>query len=437
MSVLSKPYFHSTPLAFTHLEKILWGKEGPICPHCGTIGNARRCSRTLHKEENRLIGWGEASGFPSIWQAIRSRLCGHAPKNPRQPKSAAREACGTVHAIAGALRSFSLDYCAGGAAWLVRLNAYRWAKGAALIPPIVIGIFGQLDARAEHADIINRFALKSENVLIANRTVEPCSVRIGHNRRFDLQRATKEKHLSQRDGLGVCWNNDWIASILVEGQQQISALATSRMFGIFDQFEECGRMWFRRIIDIEGGFCQQNMSFELRDNSRCLAEIFNRKIESQGELKWGQLGYRGVVRDGDFCKDVGATGRRGSLNCVGLPLDLVKLTLHGDNLLAAGFGLFEGSFSNLFAGPEQESGGYSQYDGEHSNHQGTESYDYLFVVVNALDKIVPAILYFLLGAGPIIGFFLIAFGRFWSGSILLGAWFLLIVALMFNLGGRH
>jgi transposase-like protein len=42
MSVLSKPYFHSTPLAFTHLEKILWGKEGPICPHCGTVGNATK-----------------------------------------------------------------------------------------------------------------------------------------------------------------------------------------------------------------------------------------------------------------------------------------------------------------------------------------------------------------------------------------------------------
>jgi transposase-like protein len=34
-------YFHSTPAAFEHLEKILWAGE-PVCPHCGTVGNATK-----------------------------------------------------------------------------------------------------------------------------------------------------------------------------------------------------------------------------------------------------------------------------------------------------------------------------------------------------------------------------------------------------------
>src|SRR5438270_257838 len=36
MSVLSRPYFHDEPLAFEHLEKVLW-PQGPVCPHCGSI----------------------------------------------------------------------------------------------------------------------------------------------------------------------------------------------------------------------------------------------------------------------------------------------------------------------------------------------------------------------------------------------------------------
>jgi len=39
MSILSKPYFHDEAAAFEHLEAVLW-PDGPICPHCGVIGNA-------------------------------------------------------------------------------------------------------------------------------------------------------------------------------------------------------------------------------------------------------------------------------------------------------------------------------------------------------------------------------------------------------------
>src|SRR5215207_8247701 len=37
MSVLSKPHFHSEEAAFQHLEKLLW-PNGPVCPHCGSMG---------------------------------------------------------------------------------------------------------------------------------------------------------------------------------------------------------------------------------------------------------------------------------------------------------------------------------------------------------------------------------------------------------------
>lgn len=41
MSILSKPYFHSVPAAYDHMEKVLWDGE-PVCPHCGTVGNATK-----------------------------------------------------------------------------------------------------------------------------------------------------------------------------------------------------------------------------------------------------------------------------------------------------------------------------------------------------------------------------------------------------------
>jgi len=37
MSVLSKPHFHNEEAAFHHLENLLW-PNGPVCPHCGSMG---------------------------------------------------------------------------------------------------------------------------------------------------------------------------------------------------------------------------------------------------------------------------------------------------------------------------------------------------------------------------------------------------------------
>jgi transposase-like protein len=41
MSNLSKIPFHSEPAAFEYLEKTLW-PQGPICPHCSTVGTATK-----------------------------------------------------------------------------------------------------------------------------------------------------------------------------------------------------------------------------------------------------------------------------------------------------------------------------------------------------------------------------------------------------------
>jgi transposase-like protein len=41
MSNLSKIPFHSEPAAFDYLEKTLW-PQGPVCPHCGTVGTATK-----------------------------------------------------------------------------------------------------------------------------------------------------------------------------------------------------------------------------------------------------------------------------------------------------------------------------------------------------------------------------------------------------------
>src|SRR3954462_5617562 len=45
MSVLSKPYFHDEAAAFEHLEGLLW-PNGPVCPHCGSMGKHYDLSKT-------------------------------------------------------------------------------------------------------------------------------------------------------------------------------------------------------------------------------------------------------------------------------------------------------------------------------------------------------------------------------------------------------
>jgi transposase-like protein len=58
MSNLSKIPFHSEPAAFEYLEKTLW-PEGPVCPHCGTVGTATKlqAAKGEGKRQARLGLW--------------------------------------------------------------------------------------------------------------------------------------------------------------------------------------------------------------------------------------------------------------------------------------------------------------------------------------------------------------------------------------------
>ncbi len=57
MSILSKKYFHDEAAAFAHLEALLW-TDGPVCPHCGTVGQAGRLEGVRGKNgEVRLGLW--------------------------------------------------------------------------------------------------------------------------------------------------------------------------------------------------------------------------------------------------------------------------------------------------------------------------------------------------------------------------------------------
>lgn len=48
MSVLSRPYFHDEAAAFEHLEAVVWGGEAR-CPHCGTVGEAKKIKANPEK----------------------------------------------------------------------------------------------------------------------------------------------------------------------------------------------------------------------------------------------------------------------------------------------------------------------------------------------------------------------------------------------------
>jgi transposase-like protein len=45
MSVFDLPHFHDETAAFAKLESILW-PNGPVCPHCGSLGRSRRLGGT-------------------------------------------------------------------------------------------------------------------------------------------------------------------------------------------------------------------------------------------------------------------------------------------------------------------------------------------------------------------------------------------------------
>jgi hypothetical protein len=40
-SILSAPCLHSETAAFEYVESLLW-PNGPVCPHCGVVGNAAK-----------------------------------------------------------------------------------------------------------------------------------------------------------------------------------------------------------------------------------------------------------------------------------------------------------------------------------------------------------------------------------------------------------
>jgi transposase-like protein len=59
MSKLSKSVFHSEAAAFEYLEETLW-PDGPVCPHCGTVGNATKLQapdRVEGKRQARIGLW--------------------------------------------------------------------------------------------------------------------------------------------------------------------------------------------------------------------------------------------------------------------------------------------------------------------------------------------------------------------------------------------
>ena len=57
-SELSAPHFHDEAAAFAYVEAKLW-PNGPVCPHCGTLGKA-----------GRLLG---KSARPGLWKCYACR----------------------------------------------------------------------------------------------------------------------------------------------------------------------------------------------------------------------------------------------------------------------------------------------------------------------------------------------------------------------------
>jgi transposase-like protein len=70
MSILTKKYFRDEAAAFQHLESLLW-PEGPVCPHCGTIGNAGRLEGVRGKPSKKNP---EGAVRHGLWKC-RSKEC--------------------------------------------------------------------------------------------------------------------------------------------------------------------------------------------------------------------------------------------------------------------------------------------------------------------------------------------------------------------------
>ena len=55
MSVLSQPFFHDEEAAYAKLESIVW-PDGPVCPHCGSVGRIYRLQGETHRIGLRKCG---------------------------------------------------------------------------------------------------------------------------------------------------------------------------------------------------------------------------------------------------------------------------------------------------------------------------------------------------------------------------------------------
>ncbi|MEQ8343415.1 IS1595 family transposase [Marinovum algicola] len=69
MSVLSAKYMHDEAAAFEHVEAMIWGDE-PICPHCGTVGNAGKLEGVRTKPSKKNPEGKERHG---LWKCRECR----------------------------------------------------------------------------------------------------------------------------------------------------------------------------------------------------------------------------------------------------------------------------------------------------------------------------------------------------------------------------
>jgi transposase-like protein len=60
MSIISRQPFHDEETAFAYLERTLW-PDGPVCPHCGTVGTAT-------KLQSKGIGKGKRPARLGLWK---------------------------------------------------------------------------------------------------------------------------------------------------------------------------------------------------------------------------------------------------------------------------------------------------------------------------------------------------------------------------------
>jgi transposase-like protein len=61
MSGLLKPQYQSEPAAREYLENLLW-KDGPVCPHCGVIGEATKLNKNMSFETHGRDGLHKCKG---------------------------------------------------------------------------------------------------------------------------------------------------------------------------------------------------------------------------------------------------------------------------------------------------------------------------------------------------------------------------------------